>query len=51
MLLSCDLNLLKTINDQRGHAAGDATIRTLAGLLVRQFQDAGRPTASAATNL
>lgn len=42
VLLSCDLNLLKTINDQRGHAAGDATIRTLAGLLVRQFQDAGQ---------
>lgn len=42
ILLSCDLNLLKTINDQRGHAAGDAAIRTLAGLLVRQFQGTGQ---------
>lgn len=33
VVLSCDINLLKTINDQAGHAAGDAHIRTVAHLL------------------
>lgn len=41
VVLACDLNMLKTVNDQRGHAAGDAYIRSLAGLLVERFRDRG----------
>jgi diguanylate cyclase (GGDEF)-like protein len=42
VVLSCDLNLLKTVNDQGGHAAGDAYIRALANLLVGRFGMRGR---------
>ena len=41
LVLSCDLNMLKTVNDQRGHAAGDAYLRALAGLLVECFGSRG----------
>ncbi|MCD7984606.1 MAG: GGDEF domain-containing protein [Desulfovibrio sp.] len=40
-VLTCDLNMLKNINDQRGHAAGDEYIISLARLLVERFRDRG----------
>lgn len=33
MILTCDINMLKTVNDQGGHAAGDSHICALARLL------------------
>lgn len=39
--LSCDLNRLKLINDQFGHAAGDERIRALAQLLMKHFKNLG----------
>ncbi|OXS27862.1 MAG: hypothetical protein BCS36_11055 [Desulfovibrio sp. MES5] len=42
VILVCDLNRLKTINDRSGHAAGDAHIRVLAHLLRNQFMDLGK---------
>jgi diguanylate cyclase (GGDEF)-like protein len=36
VLLLCDLNHFKPINDTFGHPAGDAVLRALAGLLCRQ---------------
>lgn len=40
-VLACDLDMLKKINDQRGHAAGDAYICALARLLTERFKDQG----------
>lgn len=40
-VLTCDLNMLKNVNDQRGHAAGDEYIISLARLLVERFRDRG----------
>ncbi len=40
-VLACDLNMLKNVNDQRGHAAGDEYIISLARLLVERFKDRG----------
>ena len=42
VILVCDVNRLKTINDRSGHAAGDAHIRVLAHLLRNQFKDLGK---------
>lgn len=42
VILVCDLDRLKTINDRSGHAAGDAHIRVLAHLLRNQFTDLGK---------
>ena len=42
VVLSCDINQLKTINDQTGHAAGDAHIRTFARLLRHQLKGFGK---------
>lgn len=42
VILVCDVNRLKTINDRSGHAAGDAHIRALAHLLRNQFMDLGK---------
>ena len=41
-VLACDLNMLKKVNDQRGHAAGDQYIISLARLLVERFKDRGQ---------
>ena len=40
-VLTCDLNMLKKVNDQRGHAAGDQYIISLARLLVERFKNRG----------
>lgn len=40
-VLTCDLNMLKNVNDQRSHAAGDEYIISLARLLVERFRDRG----------
>lgn len=40
-VVSCDLNKLKTINDQYGHSAGDEQIRALAQLLIKIFDGIG----------
>lgn len=41
VVLSCDLNGLKAINDQLGHSAGDQLIRALAQLLMKKFKGVG----------
>lgn len=40
-VLVCDLDMLKKINDQRGHAAGDEYICALARLLTDRFKEQG----------
>ena len=40
-VLTCDINMLKTINDKMGHAAGDQCIRSLAQLLLEKFKKCG----------
>lgn len=40
-VLVCDLDMLKKVNDQQGHAAGDAYICALARLLTGRFKDQG----------
>lgn len=40
-VVSCDLNKLKTINDQFGHSAGDEHIRALAQLLIKIYDGTG----------
>ena len=40
-VLTCDINKLKTINDQMGHTAGDQYIRSLAQLLLKKFKSCG----------
>jgi diguanylate cyclase (GGDEF)-like protein len=40
-VLTCDINKLKTINDQMGHTAGDQYIRSLAQLLLEKFKNHG----------
>ncbi len=40
-VLTCDLNMLKNVNAQRGHAAGDEYIISLTRLLVERFRDRG----------
>lgn len=42
VILVCDVNRLKTINDRSGHAAGDIHIRVLAHLLRNQFKKLGK---------
>lgn len=42
IILTCDINMLKRINDQEGHAAGDAHIRTLARLLENHLMAFGK---------
>ena len=38
LVLTCDINRLKTINDQMGHTTGDQYIRSMAQLLLRRFK-------------
>ena len=40
-VLTCDINMLKTINDKMGHTAGDQYIRSLAQLLLKEFKKCG----------
>jgi len=42
VILTCDINMLKTINDQGGHAAGDAHICALARLLESHLMAFGK---------
>ena len=42
VILTCDINMLKTINDQGGHAAGDAHICALARLLENHLMAFGK---------
>ncbi len=38
-VLACDINKLKAINDEIGHATGDLFIRSLAQLLLEKFKE------------
>ena len=38
-VLACDINKLKAINDEMGHATGDQYIRSLAQLLLKKFKE------------
>ena len=38
LVLTCDINKLKTINDKMGHTTGDQYIRSMAQLLLRRFK-------------
>lgn len=40
-VLACDINKLKAINDEMGHATGDQNIRSLAQLLLKKFKNCG----------
>ena len=40
-VLACDINKLKAINDEMGHATGDQYIRSLAQLLLEKFKKCG----------
>ena len=41
VVLACDINKLKTINDNLGHTTGDQYIRSLAQLLLEKFKHCG----------